>query len=62
MQRAEELESVHTEVLLGVAPAFALLVQLTLGAVLEWVVPVSCKTVVSNVDMKEQTRVTNQYR
>ena len=43
MQRAGELESGHTEILLGVAPAFALLVQLTLGAVLEGVVAVAYK-------------------
>ena len=43
MQRAGRLKSGHTEVLLGVAPAFALLVQLTLGAVLEGVVEVAYK-------------------
>ena len=48
MQRAGRLESGHTEVLLGVAPAFALLVQLTLWAVLEGVVAVSYNDMVSN--------------
>ena len=51
MQCAGKLERGHTEVLLGVAPALALLVQLTLGAVLEWVVAVAYKQQSSERDL-----------
>lgn len=35
----------RTEVVFGITPALSFVVQVPLRAVLEWVVPVSCRTI-----------------